>query len=311
MFRYERPQKGRYRQFHQIGAEVLGSNHPAVEAEVIEMLQLLLTRAGIEDTRLLINSIGCAKCRPAFLAKLRSAVEAVNGELCEDCIRRSQTNVLRVLDCKVPECQPAIDRLPSILDCLCEECANHHQRFRHYLDQKGIAYRNASRLVRGLDYYIRTTFEITSGALGSQNALLGGGRYDGLAEMLGGPPTSGFGFALGLDRFVLAMPDEAAANFWDRPLLSIIPLGEEALDKAMNLAGRLRHMGIRCHLDHEPRSLKAHLRNANRLEAAFSLIIGENELLQGRYQLKNMQDGNQLNLGETELVDFLVGSRRS
>jgi histidyl-tRNA synthetase len=306
MFRYERPQKGRYRQFHQIGAEVLGSDHPAIEAEVIEMLHILLKRVGLSDSKLLVNSIGCARCRPEFLKALRSAVEAASGELCHDCIRRIQTNVLRVLDCKVPECQPIIEGLPTVVNYLCPECADHFNQFRHYLDQKLIPYQVTPRLVRGLDYYVRTTFEITSGALGSQNALLGGGRYDGLAEMLGGPPTSGFGFALGLDRFVLAMSESAVGSFRRRPLVAILPLGGVALEKAMGLAGQLRKKGVRCHLDHEPRSLKAHLRNANRLEAAFSLIIGENEMQQGLFQLKNMQDGSQFNLNEAELVGFLV-----
>ncbi len=212
MFRYERPQKGRYRQFYQIGAEVLGPDSPGVEAEVMDMLMLLMERLGIRDTRLWINSIGCPACRPAFLAVLQEREQAAAGRLCADCVRRVAVNPLRVLDCKNPDCQDTINALPSILDYLCAPCRSHHERLKKYLGLLGITYSENPRMVRGLDYYVKTTFEITSGALGAQNSLLGGGRYDGLVEQLGGPPTHGFGFALGLDRFVLALPETVRAG---------------------------------------------------------------------------------------------------
>ena len=202
MFRRERPKKGRYRQFYQIGAEVLGSDHPAIDAEVLEMLMLFLERVGIVQFVLLLNSVGCAKCRPEYVKVLRRALEGVKANLCQDCQRRAETNPLRVLDCKVEADQPLIAKLPSILDHLCAECRQHFASVTAGLKARAIPYEITPRLVRGLDYYTRTTFEITSGALGAQNALLGGGRYDGLAEMIGGPPTPGFGFSIGEERLV-------------------------------------------------------------------------------------------------------------
>src|SRR2546426_2121767 len=210
-FRRERPQKGRYRQFYQIGAEVLGSDHPAIDAEVLEMLLLFLERVGINSFTLLLNSVGDSKCRPEYIKALRRALGSVKSTMCADCQRRAETNPLRVLDCKVEADQPIIAKLPSILDHLCPECRQHFDRVLGELKQRGIPYEITPRLVRGLDYYTRTTFEITSGALGAQNALLGGGRYDGLSEMIGGPPAPGIGFSIGEDRLVLAV-EEAARN---------------------------------------------------------------------------------------------------
>lgn len=293
MFRYERPQKGRYRQFYQIGAEVLGSDNPAVEAEVMDMLRLILRRLGIQETSLLINSIGCPQCRPSFLEALKTSQLAVLDRLCGDCRRRVETNPLRVLDCKNPNCQATIDAFPRITDHLCDDCRRHHQRFTGYLDQYGIAYQPNPRMVRGLDYYVRTTFEITSGTLGAQNSLLGGGRYDGLVEQLGGPPTHGFGFALGLDRFVLALPESRRESLQVRPDIYLAPLGEPAFRSAMTLAGELRQAGITVALDFQERSLKSHLRQADRLQAALAGIIGENELERGEISLKNLSAGTQ------------------
>lgn len=304
MFRRERPQKGRYRQFHQIGAEVLGSDHPAIEAEVLEMLQLFLGRLGIHDLSFLVNSIGCPQCRPVFLEKLRHALEEKISQLCQDCQRRSQTNPLRVLDCKVESCQPVIDSLPSMADFLDPDCAAHFRQFLGYLDQRGISYQVIPRLVRGLDYYRRTTFEITSGLLGAQNTLIGGGRYDGLSEAIGGPPAQGFGFALGLERLIHLLEPLQKSTEAAGPRIFLAPLGDAAFQKATLLAKTLRQGGVSCALDFESRSLKSAMRLANKLGAAHVLILGDNELASGSYPLKRMADSTQMILSEEEFLNF-------
>jgi len=304
MFRRERPQKGRYRQFHQIGAEVLGSDHPAIEAEVLEMLGLFLERLGIRNLSFLVNSIGCPQCRPLFLEKLRQELEEKKSQLCPDCQRRCQTNPLRVLDCKVEGCQPVIESLPSIVDFLDAECAAHFRQFLSYLDQRGISYEVVPRLVRGLDYYRRTTFEITSGALGAQNTLVGGGRYDGLSEAIGGPAAKGFGFALGMERLILLIEQLRESEEQVTPRIFLAPLGDAAFQKATLLAKALRQKGVRCSLDFEPRSLKSAMRLANKIQAAHVLIIGDNELASGAYPLKRMADGTQIILSEKDFLNY-------
>lgn len=289
MFRRERPQKGRYRQFYQIGAEVLGSDHPLVDAETLEMLMLMIGRLGLKDVSLLVNSVGCRQCRAAYVKLLRRALEPVKAQMCSDCQRRAETNPLRVLDCKVPADQPIIEKLPSILDHLCPECREHFARVTAELGRRGITFAVTSRLVRGLDYYTRTTFEITSGQLGAQNALLGGGRYDGLAEMLGGPPTPGFGFAIGEDRLLIAVEEAGALSASNGLAVYIAWMGDQALAPALDLARDLRAAGLRTEISVEPVKLKKMLGQANRLGARFAVIIGEGELASGRYQVKDMQ----------------------
>ena len=209
MFRRERPQKGRYRQFYQIGAEVIGSESPAIDAEVIEMVVEILRGVGLEGFQLLINSVGCPKCRAVFVAALRERLKDVASTMCTDCQRRAETNPLRVLDCKVPEDQPIIESLPSILDYLDEGCRTHFEAVQRYLTDRGIPFEVKPRLVRGLDYYTRTTFEIVHGSLGAQNSVLGGGRYDGLAETLGSKvPGPGIGFSIGEDRLVMSVEEQ-------------------------------------------------------------------------------------------------------
>lgn len=305
MFRRERPQKGRFRQFHQLGAEVLGSDHPAIEAEVIELLQLFLDRIGVGETELLVNSIGCSRCRPGFLQKLQAALSEREDGLCPDCRRRCRSNPLRVLDCKREPCRPVIETLPSILECLDEPCRLHFDRFLGYLERRHIRFRIVPRLVRGLDYYTRTTFEITSSGLGAQNALVGGGRYDGLAEVLGGRPTRGFGFALGLERVILLCRQGSSAPAAGQPQLLIAPLGEAAFDRASLMAREYRRQGIGCFLDFAPRSLKSSLRLANKLQAGHVLIVGENELETGEFPLKRMRDGRQILVSQEEVVSSL------
>jgi histidyl-tRNA synthetase len=310
MFRRERPQKGRYRQFHQIGAEVLGSQNPAIEAEVIEMLQLLLERVGIKESSLLVNSIGCSTCRPVFLEELRKALAAKKSLLCGDCQRRSEINPLRVLDCKIESCQPIIDTLPSISEFLDEACRTHFARFLEHLRERAISFQVVPRLVRGLDYYTRTTFEITSKTLGAQNTLIGGGRYDGLAEILEGPPTHGFGFALGLERLILVLQGLGTLQV-SRPLqVFLAPLGENAFGKAALLVRDLRRQGLASLYDFESRSLKSSLRLANKLKAQFVLIVGETELQSGRYPLKRMSDGVQTELGLDEIIKTVLAAAK-
>ena len=305
MFRRERPQKGRYRQFYQIGAEVLGSDHPSIDAEFLEMLVLFLERVGVRDFALLLNSVGCPKCRTEYVKALRRALERVKVDLCADCQRRAATNPLRVLDCKVEADQPVIEKLPHILEHLCPECQQHFDRVTGELKQRGVAYQITPRLVRGLDYYTRTTFEITSSVLGAQNALLGGGRYDGLAEMLGGPPTPGFGVAIGQDRLMLAVEQAAQLKGEDQLAAYVAWLGEQALPLAAQLAQDLRRQGISAELGYEPIKLKKSLSVANKLRARFAVIIGEGELASGRCQVKDMNTGQQEEVEPARIAQYL------
>ncbi len=305
MFRRERPQKGRYRQFYQIGAEVLGSDEPGIDAEVLEMLALFLKRVGVRDFALLLNSVGCAKCRPEYVKALRGALETVKTRLCADCQRRAETNPLRVLDCKVEADQPVIAKLPRILDHLCPECRQHFDRVTAELNERGIAHEITPRLVRGLDYYTRTTFEITSPALGAQNAVLGGGRYDGLSEMLGGPPTPGLGFAIGQDRLMLAVEQAGHLKAESSLAAYVAWLGDGALRPAAELARGLRQQGLSVELGYEPVKLKKSLSIANKLRARFAIIIGEGELASGRYQVKDMSAGRQEEIDPASIASYL------
>jgi histidyl-tRNA synthetase len=305
MFRRERPQKGRYRQFYQIGAEVLGSEHPAIDAEVLEMVALFLTRVGIKEYALLINSVGCPRCRPAYVSELRRALADVKVKLCGDCRRRSETNPLRVLDCKVEADQPVINSLPRILDYLCPECRQHFDAVTAELRQREIAYQITPRLVRGLDYYTRTTFEVTSGALGAQNAMVGGGRYDGLSEMIGGPPAPGFGFSIGEDRLMIAVAQAGELKPSNTLAVYIAWMEEGAREPASRLARELRREGISVDLSYEPMKLKKSLGLANKLQTRFAVIIGEGELASGRYQVKDMGAGRQEEVAPAQIASYL------
>jgi histidyl-tRNA synthetase len=309
MFRRERPQKGRFRQFYQIGAEAIGSESPVVDAEVIEMVVELLRRAGLEGFDLLINSVGDQNCRPAFIATLKAKLGDVAPRMCADCQRRAVTNPLRVLDCKVPEDQPIIDALPSILDHLCEECSLHFAAVRAHLDARGIAYKITPRLVRGLDYYMRTTFEITHGSLGAQNSVLGGGRYDGLAEALGSRvPAPGIGFSIGEDRLVMSVENmHPNAHL---PVLDVFltPLGDAAEREAGALAAELRSAGFTVERSVEQK-LKRALEVANKIGARYALILGDNEIAAGTYLLKDMASGEQASLAREALAERIKKNR--
>jgi histidyl-tRNA synthetase len=304
MFRRERPQKGRYRQFYQIGAEVIGSDSPAVDAETIEMVVAILRETGIDGFELLINSVGSKHSRARYNEVLREALKEVAAGMCSDCRRRAETNPLRVLDCKVPEDQPIIEKLPSILDHLDAEDREHFQRVREFLDDRNIAYTVKPRLVRGLDYYARTTFEITHGALGAQNALLGGGRYDGLAETLGSKvPAPGIGFSIGEDRLVMSVEagSHAATHVLD---VYIAPMGDPALRHCAILAGEIRKLNLSVEVGTD-RKLKRMLELANKQEARFTLIVGDNEIVSKSYTLKEMASGEQQTLNRQALLDRL------
>ena len=279
MFRRERPQAGRYRQFSQIGAEVLGTNDdPLIEAEVLEMLTWLLAELHIEGTELLINSIGDARLRAPYIEKLRAALAQIDEGLCEDCRRRAEINPLRVFDCKVEACQRVIRELPTIADSLDEASKEHFDQFKAHLDARNISYRVDPRMVRGLDYYSKTTFEIKVGSLGAQNTLVGGGRYDGLSEMLDGPPVKGFGFAFGLDRMVLTLPPSEIerARESDHPDLFVVHLGEAALAHAVGIVHSLRGAGLSVEWDFAERNMKKAMACASESGARYALIIGYN-----------------------------------
>jgi histidyl-tRNA synthetase len=302
MFRHERPQKGRYRQHVQAGAEVLSStDNPAIEAEVLEMLTLFLGGIGIPDLDVNINSIGDEECRPAFIRDLRNEIRQRADRLCENCQRRGEKNPLRVFDCKVPLCQPAIAELPTITERLCAGCRGHFEKLQSYLTVRGIKFKVNPRLVRGFDYYKRTTFEIMSSRLGAQNTVAGGGRYDGLSETLGGPPVKGFGFGMGLERLILSIPDAAKLTPDYGPEYFIAPMGEVAFDYATLLARRLRAAGKRIYLDFDARSLKSQMRLADKLKAKSVIIVGDEELRAGTLVVRDMASKEQRTIKEEEL----------
>jgi len=312
MFRRERPQKGRYRQFYQIGAEVLGqSDAPAIDAEVLEMLMVLFQRAGLALTTLYINSIGCRDCRPKYVDLLRAELRKVADKLGQDSQRRIETNPLRVLDSKLPEEQPVIETLPRISEHLCAACRQHFSELKDELHLRGIAYHENWRLVRGLDYYTRTTFEVTAEGLGSQNAVCGGGRYDGLVELLGGHPTKGIGFAIGTDRAILSIQDGGQAPKLPGLGVFVAWMSTATYPAAVKMAQKLRASGVSVELPPEEMKFKKSLGLADKLGARYALIIGEDEVASGSYTLKRLADGEQKKLNENDLLEYLESEKRS
>jgi len=311
MFRRERPQKGRYRQFYQIGAEVLGqSDAPAIDAEVLEMLMVLFQRAGLALTTLYINSIGCRDCRPKYVDVLRRELRNIQDQLGADSQRRIETNPLRVLDSKLPEEQSIIETLPRIADHLCAACRQHFSELKDELNLRGMAYRENWRLVRGLDYYTRTTFEVTAEGLGSQNAVCGGGRYDGLVELLGGHPTKGIGFAIGSDRAILSIQDGGQAPKLPGLGVFVAWMSTATYPAAVRIAGKLRDGGVSLELPPEEMKFKKSLGLADKLGARYALIIGEDEVASGTFTLKRLADGEQKKFKENELLEYLESERR-
>jgi histidyl-tRNA synthetase len=317
MFRRERPQKGRYRQFYQIGAEVLGGQDaPAIDAELIEMLMTFFDKLELKGIELNINSIGhnAPNCRPAYVELLRAELTKVKDKLGPDSQRRIDTNPLRVLDSKLEFEQGVIATLPKIADHLCDECKAHYAAVKRQLELRGIIYKESWRLVRGLDYYMRTTFEITAPGLGSQNAVCGGGRYDGLVELLGGPPTKGIGFAIGEDRLILSLLEQSKENFMRgrepyvvrRHLdVYIAWMGEHAYAAAVRTAKHLRNAGFSVELPPTELKFGKALSHADKLGAKFALILGDNEVSEGLWTLKTLADGTQEKLPEPAIVEHL------
>lgn len=293
MFRRERPQKGRQRQFHQVGVEAIGSADPVLDAEVIEMGLAYYRALGIGEVRTRLNSIGCPQedCRPAYRRRLREAVEPQLGSFCKTCQARFSRNILRILDCKNPTCQELTASLPASADHLCHACDTHFAAVRSTLDTLGVAYAVDARLVRGLDYYTQTVFEYTHSALGAQDAIGGGGRYDGLVEELGGPPTPAVGFALGVERIMIAL--ETLDLQVEEPRIDLfgVALGEAAHARMAGLLREARADGRTADMDFEARSMKAQMRAANRRGARVVWILGDEELAAGTVQVKDMREG--------------------
>jgi histidyl-tRNA synthetase len=302
MFRRERPQKGRYRQFHQLDVEAFGYANPMVDVEVIEMALGFLEACGLRSYELVLNSVGDAACRPQYVEVLRAALRANLGKLGEDSQRRTETNPLRVLDSKLPEEQELIESLPKIGDHLCGPCREHFAEVKRHLELLGIPYRLDSRLVRGLDYYVKTTFEVVSGELGAQNSVLGGGRYDGLVRDLGGPDIPGVGFALGLERLVLILPPVEGERRCD---VFLAPLAAPAIDAALRLQHDLRASGLRVLLDPEGRSFKSRMKLADRLGARFVAIRGDDEIGRGVWSVRDMAGSSQEDVPVARVAEHL------
>jgi histidyl-tRNA synthetase len=293
-FRYDRPQRGRYREFHQWDCEAIGELDPLVDAELVALLWRFYGGLGLTGLTLQLNSIGDRRCRPAYLEELRAYYRPRAGELCGDCRRRLETNPLRLLDCKNPTCQPALAGAPRLLDRLCAECAEHFAALRRYLEDAGIVAELNPRLVRGLDYYTKTVFEVWPQEVGAQSALGGGGRYDGLAEELGGRPTPASGFATGIERIIMNLKQQdVAVPPAPPPRVFVAHIGEAARREAARLADALRQRGVSAVLATGSRQVKAQLRQANAAGAAWALILGDDELAAGEVALKEMAGGAQ------------------
>jgi histidyl-tRNA synthetase len=286
MFRYERPQKGRYRQFYQIDAEVFGVGNPMVDAELIVMLIHFLKSVGLEKLELQVNTLGDRACRPKYREGLKKYLEGKAFQLCEDCKRRLESNPLRILDCKVETCKQAIADAPKVTDFICSECQKHFDSVKEHLETAGLTYILNPRMVRGLDYYTRTAFEVVSYQLGSQNAVAGGGRYDNLFQEIGDKEIPGIGFAIGMERLISLLPE--GKEFVKYPDLFIAALGEAPLKEAYRIVNQLHLEGIRTEFDYEGKSLKSQMRRADKLKARYTLILGEEELKRGRATLRNM-----------------------
>jgi len=301
MFRHERPQKGRYREFHQIGAEILGTDNPLADAEIIKISDEILKNLQI-PVEIHINSIGCKKCRPAYKKALKEYLESKKEKLCEDCQRRLNKNPLRILDCKVDSCRVIISQAPKITDFLCEECRAHYETVKNYLSALGVKYRENPYLVRGLDYYTKTVFECISKELGK--TVLAGGRYDYLVEELGGPPTPALGFAVGVDRLILLLDEKLIKT---PPLVFIIPFGgEEVKIHALQIASHLRKEGIRTEVSYREGKLKKLFEFANKIKADYVIVVGEKEIQEKIYPLKDLHTRQQQHLTLEEIIKFFA-----
>ena len=305
MFRYERPQAGRFRQFYQIDVEAIGEASPVVDAEVLAMLMTFLRTLGLQKLELHLNSLGDAACRPRYREELRAYIRSHLDRLCPECQRRFERNPLRALDCKKEGCQSVMREAPQTADFLCEPCRQHFETVLNLLAGVGITGMLDPKLVRGLDYYTRTTFEVIAEGLGAQNSVTGGGRYDGLIEEIGGPATPGIGFAIGFERLVAVLEHHGLAVREPRPHVFVAPLGASALRQAFILVERLRGAGLRAEMGYDEKSLRSQLRHANKLGAAFTVMLGERELAAGEVALKEMRGGEQEDVPLDEVVTYL------
>ena len=308
MFRYERPQKGRYRQFHQIDAEILGVQEPQADAEILVMLMRFLGGLALKNLNLQINSLGDPACRGPYRDEIQKFLRSKSERLCEDCQRRVETNPLRVFDCKKEECQAQLADAPVVLDFLCPDCRQHFKQVKDLLDELRLPYAVKPRMVRGLDYYTRTAFEVVAGNLGAQNAVCGGGRYDGLAEEIGGPSIPAIGFAIGFDRLVMLLPEEK--NFLRYADVFLAALGEDAQRKGFTLAQELRDAGVWVEIDYEGKSLKSQMRKADRLKTPWVVILGEEELKKNRVVLRDMATKAQEEVPIGDIVMKVKGEKQ-
>lgn len=306
MFRYERPQAGRNREFWQIGVEAMGAMDPSLDAEVILLLIHYLRDVGLSDLNLHINSMGCTECRPRFISELRKSLGNYEDQFCGDCQRRVKENPLRIFDCKKEQCQENLEKAPRISDFICSSCSDHFKSVQSYLEETSTDFELNHRLVRGFDYYTKTTFEVVSGRLGAQNALGGGGRYDQLVEEFGGPATPGIGFAIGLERVLLALSEESDQNrVHPNPLVFIAALGKESKQKAFTLLYQMRSQGISADTDFQDRSLKGQMKMANKRGATYTILLGSDELDKGVCGTRDMDTGDQQEISLEKCVDWL------
>jgi histidyl-tRNA synthetase len=304
MFRRERPQKGRFRQFSQIDVEFFGEEKPQSDAEIIFMLMHFLTSTGLRNLELEINSLGCPDCRPLFSKAVINFLKGSENNLCPDCQRRINTNPLRVFDCKVETCAATIANAPRILDFLCADCENHFSQVQSFLNDLNIPFIINARMVRGLDYYTKTAFEVKTNALGAQNAVAGGGRYNSLVSDLGGPEVPGIGFAVGFERLIACLPEEGSIKF--KTDLFIAALGSRAQKIAFSLTNELRRAGVVAEMDYSDRSLKSQLKRADKLNSSFSLIFGDKEIDEKQVLLRNMQTKNQQAVPLDGMLDSII-----
>ncbi len=312
VFRYERPQAGRFRQHTQFNVEALGEQDPLLDLEVMSIAWQLYAELGFKGLAFQLNSTGCPKCRPAYIETLKTYYQAHYDEICDDCKRRLGKNPLRLLDCKVETCQPVIAQAPVISEHLCEECEDHFSTLKRYLDKTGRAYSVNHKLVRGLDYYTKTVFEVWAQGIGSQNAMCGGGRYDGLIEQLGGPSTPGIGFGSGIERIILSMKEQGI----EPPALKSIDvfiahMGESAKDKAIELTFALRQHGIPALISFgSDRSIKSQMKEANRNSAKYAVILGDQEIEQGVAAVKDLEEGTQTEIKMADFIDYFTNKMK-
>ena len=306
-FRAERPQKGRQRQFHQFGIEAVGSKTASIDAEVMMLVNALFERLGIKGISLRINSVGCPECRAKYYETLRNYVAPFRNELCEDCQSRIDRNPMRILDCKQERCRELLEDAPLMVDYLCEDCAAHFDEVKEYLTAAGIEYEVDPKIVRGLDYYTQTAFEFVSGDLGSQSTVCGGGRYNGLVKMIGGPDTPGVGFGLGLERLLIIMEEQGLLDDLEEEKCDvyIAAMGKDALKAAFKTYSELISVGARAAVDVMDRSLKAQMKYANRINASYVAILGGDELERGVYTLRNMETKEQEDVEIEKLAEMI------